>query len=67
MYLNDTETAPLYASLHDMLSLLIFPGGKNYTYRDTIGLLESVGFDNVVKKRMSMFNVNSLVTGQKSK
>lgn len=65
MFLNDSEIGPLYASLHDLLCLLIFPGGKNYTYLQTSKLLTEAGFSNVRKKRMSIHNVNALVIGEK--
>ena len=65
MYLNDSGIGPVYASLHDLLSLLIFPGGRNYTYKQTMALLENAGYRNVRKKGMSIFNTNSLVLGEK--
>jgi 2-polyprenyl-3-methyl-5-hydroxy-6-metoxy-1,4-benzoquinol methylase len=65
MFLNDSKTGPLYASLHDLLSLMIFPGGRNYTYQQTITFLKNAGFSNVCDKRMSLFNINSLVFGEK--
>jgi len=45
MFLNDSETGPLYASLHDLLSMLIFPYGRNYTHLQTIALLTGAGFN----------------------
>jgi 2-polyprenyl-3-methyl-5-hydroxy-6-metoxy-1,4-benzoquinol methylase len=65
MFLNDSGTGPLYATMHDLLCLLIFPGGKNYTFQETTTLLKNAGFTNVHKKGMSLFNVNSLVIGEK--
>lgn len=65
MFLDDSETSPLYASLHDLLSMLIFPHGRNYTYQQTMAFLTNAGFSSVRKKRMSLFNVNSLVLGDK--
>ncbi len=65
MYLNDSGIGPLYASFHDLLSLMIFPGGKNYTFQETENLLSKAGFTHVNKKQMSIFNVNALVIGEK--
>jgi 2-polyprenyl-3-methyl-5-hydroxy-6-metoxy-1,4-benzoquinol methylase/DNA-binding HxlR family transcriptional regulator len=65
MFLNDSGTGPLYASLHDLLCLLIFPGGRNYTYQETTEFLTKAGFTNVRKKGMSIFNVNALLIGDK--
>ena len=65
MFLNDDKKSPMYAPLHDLLTLLIFPGGRNYTYGAVIEMLENVGFKNVEKNGMSFFNVNSIVTGTK--
>ncbi len=65
MYLNDTRTGPVYASLHDLLSLMIFREGRNYTYKEIMALLTEANFTNVRRKSMSMFNVNGLVLGEK--
>jgi ubiquinone/menaquinone biosynthesis C-methylase UbiE len=65
MFLNENKTGPLYASLHDLLTLLIFPEGKNYTYEETAHFLKNSGFINIRKRKMSLFNVNSLVLGEK--
>jgi SAM-dependent methyltransferase len=54
-----------YTLLHDLLSLLIFPGGKNYSVSQTIEWLKDVGLKNVQYKKMSLFNINSLVLGEK--
>ncbi|MBT8386431.1 MAG: class I SAM-dependent methyltransferase [Ignavibacteria bacterium] len=54
-----------YTLLHDLLSLLIFPGGKNYSVPDIIHLMKDVGLQNVKYKKMSLFNINSLVIGEK--
>ena len=54
-----------YASLHDLLSLLVFPGGKNHSVADTMYWMELTGFRNMVHRKMSVFNSNSLVTGEK--
>jgi 2-polyprenyl-3-methyl-5-hydroxy-6-metoxy-1,4-benzoquinol methylase len=65
MFLNDTGIGPLYASFHDLLCLLIFPGGRNHTFQETTILLSRAGFTNIRNKRMSFFNVNSLMYGEK--
>jgi len=65
MFLNNDETSPLYASFHDLLTLLIFPGGRNYTFQETERILRDAGFDQIQAKRMSLFNVNSLLIGKK--
>jgi SAM-dependent methyltransferase len=65
MFLNDSGIGPVYASFHDLLCLLIFPGGKNYSFGETIAMLTAAGFTNVRKKAMSFFNVNGLVIGEK--
>lgn len=65
MFLSDSGIGPVYASLHDLLCLLIFPGGRNYTFKEVMTLLEKAGFTNVQDKKMSIFNVNSLVLGKK--
>ena len=65
MFLNDSGIGPLYASLHDLLCLLIFPGGRNHTFQEVMTFLTKAGFTNVQYKKMSIFNVNSLVLGKK--
>jgi predicted O-methyltransferase YrrM len=54
-----------YTLLHDLLSLLVFPGGKNYSVAETMDWLKNVGLKNVRYKKMSLFNINSLVIGEK--
>lgn len=66
MFIDAKGMSSTYASLHDLLALLIFPGGKNHTIEDTIGWLKKVGFINVRHQSMSLFNINSLVLGEKA-
>lgn len=65
MFLNNDREGPLYSSLHDLLTLLIFPKGRNHTFGDISGMMTGVGFSKITEKRMSLFNVNSLVVAEK--
>jgi len=65
MYIDRTSKAASYALLHDLLTLLIFPGGKNHAIDDTIAWLRNTGFVGVRHQSMSLFNANSLVFGYK--
>ena len=65
MFMDSKGMTSTYATLHDLLSLLIFPGGKNHTSEDTVQWLKKVGFVNVRHQNMSLFNINSLVIGEK--
>ena len=61
----DEMGANTYTLLHDLLSLLIFPGGKNHSVPDTIQWMQDAGLKNVHYRKMSLFNINSLVVGEK--
>jgi cyclopropane fatty-acyl-phospholipid synthase-like methyltransferase len=65
MFSGSKGMTSTYAFLHDLLSLLIFPEGKNYSIEYTIQLMRNVGLQNVRHKNLSLFNVNSLVLGEK--
>jgi len=65
MFIDKNDISSTYAHLHNLLSLLIFPGGKNYSIEDTINLLKEVGLKNVQHQKMSFFNINSFVSGIK--
>jgi cyclopropane fatty-acyl-phospholipid synthase-like methyltransferase len=61
MFPDDGGMRSSYAALHDLLTLLIFPGGKNHTIDDVSGWLSEVGFVDVHHNRLSLVNTNSLV------
>ncbi len=62
----DTKAIPSsFAALHDLLALLIFPGGKNHRHTDVIEWMETVGCVDIQHQPMSLLNINSLVIGRK--
>jgi len=65
MFPDAGGTGTSYALLHDLLTLLIFPGGRNHTIADTVRWLEETGLVRVRHQPLSFFNVNSLVLGEK--
>ena len=54
-----------FTALHDLLALLIFPGGKNHTVSEVSQWLEAVGLVDIRHQQMSLLNINSLVIGTK--
>jgi ubiquinone/menaquinone biosynthesis C-methylase UbiE len=58
MFPNDNLTGPLYPMLHDLLCLLVFPGGKNYTRETMKNWLLQVGFSDITETDLSFFNFN---------
>lgn len=54
-----------FTALHDLLALLIFPGGRNHRHTDVIEWMEATGFIDIRHQPMSLLNINSLVIGRK--
>lgn len=65
MFPGDGGVQSPYAALHDLLTLVVFPGGKNHTIDDISGWLSETGFIEVRHLRLSLLNTNSLVVGCK--
>ncbi|MCP4630567.1 MAG: methyltransferase domain-containing protein [bacterium] len=62
----DTKAIPSsFAALHDLLALLIFPGGGNHRQADVIEWMEAAGCIDIRHHPMSLLNINSLVIGRK--
>ena len=62
----DTRAIPSsFAALHDLLALLIFPGGRNHKHADVIEWMEAAGCVDIRHQPMSLLNINSLVVGRK--
>lgn|GEM_PF-1651793 len=62
----DTRPKPSsFTALHDLLALLIFPGGENHSHVDVIEWMKTAGYADVRHQPMSLLNINSLVIGRK--
>lgn len=65
MFLNEDRTGPRWPVILSLNLLLLYGGGRNYTVEETLRLLEGAGFVDPVHQRMSLLNVNSLITARK--
>lgn len=65
MFPSPTGAGQAYGRLHDLLTMLIFPGGANHPAETVQGWLTRVGFDEIRFEPMSLYNVNSLILAGK--
>jgi predicted O-methyltransferase YrrM len=65
MFLSDDRSGPEFPALQDLLTLLIYRGGRAYSMAETIPWLERAGFVDVRRVPMSVYNVNSLLIARK--
>lgn len=65
MFPSPTGAGQAYGRLHDLLTMLIFPGGANHPAETVQGWLGRVGFTDIRLEPMSLHNVNSLVLAGK--
>lgn len=64
MFLNEDRVSPRWPALYSLILLLIY-GGRAYTVAETLALVERAGFVDSAHRRMSLLNVNSLITARK--
>jgi 2-polyprenyl-3-methyl-5-hydroxy-6-metoxy-1,4-benzoquinol methylase len=62
MFLNEQGDGPLWPSLHNLLMLLVYRGGRAYSAGQTFQMLTEAGFKRPELHRMSPFNAGSFVT-----
>lgn len=65
MFLNEDRVSPTWPVMHSLIMLLVYGGGRAYTVGETIELMERAGFVECEHRRMSLLNVNSLITARK--
>lgn len=65
MFLNEDRVSPRWPVMHSLILILVYGGGRAYTVGETIALMEQAGFVDCAHQRMSLLNVNSLVTATK--
>lgn len=65
MFLNEDRVSPRWPVMHSLIMVLVYGGGRAYTVRETIDQMERAGFVDCEHRRMSLLNVNSLVTARK--
>lgn len=64
MFLNEDRVSPRWPAVYSLILALIY-GGRAYTVAETVELIERAGFVQPEHRRMSLVNVNSLVTARK--
>ncbi|HEY8726597.1 MAG TPA: methyltransferase [Gaiellaceae bacterium] len=64
MFLNEDRISPRWPAIYSLILLLIY-GGRAYTVAETVDLIERAGFVDCAFQRMSLLNVNSLLTARK--
>jgi 2-polyprenyl-3-methyl-5-hydroxy-6-metoxy-1,4-benzoquinol methylase len=65
MFLNEDRVSPRWPVMHSLIMILIYGGGRAYTVQETAELMEQAGFVECEHQRMSLLNVNSLITARK--
>jgi hypothetical protein len=65
MFLNEDGDGPLWPSLHNLLMLLVYRGGRAYTVGQTFQMFEAAGFRDPEHHRMSVFNAGSYVVARR--
>ncbi len=65
VFINEDRTSPRWPVMLSLNQFLLYGSGRSYTVRETIDQLTAAGFRNCVLQRMSLFNVNSLIVGEK--
>jgi len=65
MFLNEDRVSPRWPVMHSLIMVLIYGGGRAYTVRETMDQMQRAGFVDCAHRRMSLLNVNSLVTARK--
>ena len=65
MFLNEDRVSPRWPVILSLNLLLIYGGGRNYTVEETLRMMGRAGFVDCAHRRMSLLNVNSLITARK--
>lgn len=65
MFLNEDRVTPRWPVMVSLNLLVLSGHGRSYTVAETTALLERAGFVDCAHQRMSLLNVNSLVTARK--
>lgn len=65
MFLNEDRVSPRWPVILSLNLLLIYGSGRNYTVEETLRAMERAGFVDCAHRRMSLLNVNSLITARK--
>lgn len=65
MFLNEDRVSPRWPVMHALIMLLMYGSGRAYTVEETVTMMEKAGFVDCAHQRMSLLNVNSLITARK--
>ncbi len=66
MFLNSERDGPVWPTLHSLLLLLVYQGGRAYSFDETIEMLPEVGFVEPEIKRFSLATAESVIIAKKS-
>lgn len=65
MFLNAEKDGPVWPTLHSLLLLLVYQGGRAYSLPETLDMLPEIGFVEPEVKRLSLTNAETLVVAKK--
>lgn len=65
MFLNEDHVTPRWPVMVSLNLLILSGHGRSYTVEETVALIERAGFVDCLHQRMSLLNVNSLITARK--
>ena len=65
MFLNEDRISPRWPVMVSLNLLILYGEGRAYTVEETIAFIERAGFVDCDHQRMSLLNVNSLITARK--
>lgn len=65
-FLNADKTSPAWAALQSLQLLLMYPGGRAYSFDEVHAMLPEAGFTNAKTKKMSMLSSESLIVATRA-
>lgn len=65
-FLNADKTSPVWAALQSLQLLLMYPGGRAYSFDELHAMLPEAGFTSAKTKKMSMLSSESLIVATKA-
>ncbi len=65
MFLNAEKDGPVWPTLHSLLLLLVYQGGRAYSLPETLDMLPEIGFVEPEVKRLSLTNAETLIVAKK--
>ena len=65
-FLNADRTSPVWAALQSLQLLLMYPGGRAYSFDEVHAMLPDAGFTSAKTKKMSMLSSESLIVATRA-